>query len=221
MLKGRNGAGIEAEFFEKELHEVFRENHISDAKGRGDGFGKGIEVQNIIAVRQNKEWFGGLGRDRKFRAVVRFDDITAVFLRPTDIFVPLGRRRGDAARKAAVRCGVQNVGGRFFQSRAVDSVFGKGQKLTADVRRMIDFFDFIVGRRFDGVGLVTPQKFDDQAVKIFRSRAENDLFDRHENAAVAGKIAPNRFAKKRKSRVRRLLQDGFAVIGQHAPHGLA
>ena len=48
---------------------------------------------------------------------------------------------------------------------------------------------FLIGGRFDGIAEIAPQKRDDQPVKIFRARADDNLIGRDLNAAVSGKIA--------------------------------
>ena len=88
LLKGRHGAGIEAELFVKKRSQFFRQHHVTHAHGRGNGARKCVQVYNIVVMRQRIERFHGLGGNGELRTVVRLDDKPFFFVCPADILMP-------------------------------------------------------------------------------------------------------------------------------------
>ena len=78
LLKGGNGAGIKAKARVKLSHKLPRQDHVADTKGRGDGFGKGVQIDHVVPIRKSEQRILGLRGDRKFRFKIVLDDIPVV-----------------------------------------------------------------------------------------------------------------------------------------------
>ena len=55
LLEGGDGTGVKAQLFIESLHHGWRENHVADSDGGGNGFGEGIHIDNIHALCHGKK----------------------------------------------------------------------------------------------------------------------------------------------------------------------
>ena len=79
LLKGGYGARVKAKTLVKVFYELFGQYHVADTQGGGDGFGKGIEVDDITLVRKRKQGILGLGGNRELGFKVVLYNISVVF----------------------------------------------------------------------------------------------------------------------------------------------
>ena len=52
-----DSAGAETELFLKYRDQVLRKHHISDTQRRRNGFGKGVEIDDVVLSRHRKQCF--------------------------------------------------------------------------------------------------------------------------------------------------------------------
>ena len=206
LLEGGDGTGVKAQLLLKKCDQTTGEHHVARAHGGGDGLGKGVEIDHAVLMREGEKRFHRLRGDGELGAVVRFDDETIRFFRPADVFVTLGGGGSDAAGKAAVGRGVQNVRARTGERIAVNAVTNQRQFFVRYAFCVIDLPQLVVSRRFDGVDFVPAEQIDDEAIEIFRTGADDNLFRVHLNAAVARKVLPDCVAQLDQPRVGGALQ---------------
>ena len=221
LLKARHAAGVEPELFLKGRSELPGKHHVTDAHGRRNGSGKGIQVDHVVLLGEGEERLHGLGRDGELGAVVGLNEKPPGAARPADVLVALGGRRGNAAGEAPIGRGVQHVGLRSREGGAVDAVPGQRQMFADRAGGAIDLLELLVGRRFDGVHPAAAQQIDNHSVEIFRAGADDDLIHFHANAAVAGEVLLNGPAKLRASGIGRFLQQHLRVFREYPAHGSA
>ena len=138
LHKGRYGAGVKPQISVKGFDQMFRQDHVSNPQGRGDGLGKGVHVNDVVMIGKGKEcfcWFCGNG-ELGFKIVL--DDITAALFRPAEILIPLGCGGGNAAGIAAVRRCVQNISFCSGKGVAVDAGVRQRERVIGDLRRLIN-----------------------------------------------------------------------------------
>ena len=54
LLKGRDCAGIKAQTVPEFFHQMDGKHHIGHTQGRGDGFGKAVQVYHIVTTAMRK-----------------------------------------------------------------------------------------------------------------------------------------------------------------------
>lgn len=59
LLKGGDGARIEAEFFLIIFQKLFRKYHVADTHGGGKGFRKGVKINHIVVFCENRAFLWG------------------------------------------------------------------------------------------------------------------------------------------------------------------
>lgn len=220
LLKGGHGAGKMAEALRKEGHEPPGQHHVAHAEGRRDGPGEGIQVDHVVIPGEGKERLLQFVQNGKFRfKVVLYEEMVRP-RRPPQVFVPLGRRGGDARGKAPVGRDVQDGRAGRAQGGALDAVRAERQKFARRAQRAVDLFDFFVRRRFQREEALPPEQAHDQAVEVFRAGADHDLRPLRFDAPAAREIPAERVPKLFAARVGRLIEDGFTPAAHDAAHGL-
>ena len=221
LHEGGDGAGVEAQLFRKDPHEVLGEYHVPHAEGGGDGLGEGVEVDHVVVGRQGEQSLGGLGGHRKLGFVIVLNDVPPAVSRPVHVLVALGGRGRHAAGVAAVGGGVENVGGGGGQGAAVDARLHQREEIVTDLGGAVDLLDHFVGGRLNGEHAASAHQLYDQSVEVFRPRADDDLGRIHRHASVADEIPPYGLPQLLAAAVGGLFQQGISTIRQHAAHGLA
>ena len=110
--------------------------------------------------------------------------------------------------------------GRFRGAQCVrqNPVAAERTVIHPDAPGTVNLLDLPVGRRLDADDPPAAQQFHDEPVKVFRSRADDDLVRLYADAAVAGQITAQGLPQFDTAGAGRTDHDLFAVFGQHPAH---
>ena len=70
LLKGGDRGGVEPEFPPPSFQQVGRQHHVADPQGRGQGFGKGIQVDDPFVPVQTLERGNGAAGKTKLTVII-------------------------------------------------------------------------------------------------------------------------------------------------------
>ena len=115
-----------------------------------------------------------------------------------------------------IRGDVKNGGFGTLQLTAQNSVASHLQRINGYAAGLIDLADDFIGRVFNAINPVPPEDIYKDAVKIFRTASDNDLFRRDGNSAARKKMRCNCGTKLRQTGRRALNQNFFLIFTQYS-----
>ena len=132
MLEGGHRAGIKSELLIEPLHQMLGKYHIPYTKGRGDRFGEGVKVDDIVICRHGEECLDRLSEDRELGFVVIFYYQSVSFVSPSYVFMALGGRCGDTCREASEWRYMEDLGPGLVKGGTIDTFIFQGEQITGD-----------------------------------------------------------------------------------------
>ena len=229
LIRHRHGATVNACQLLQPVEQLRRHHQIAHPQGRGNGAGKGVEIDHAVAVGMGKERlliFLGHG---KFRFKIVLHDPPVTLCRPLEIGGALTGGGSDARRKAAIGRNVQHIRRRLLQCAGADAVVAERQTFKRYAFGKIDPGDSLVARIFERERPVASEQQHQKVIEILRPGADDHLLRRGFQSARTDEVIADCAAQCRVALRRRRLQqlftlaheresDGFCIDGKREAH---
>ena len=175
LFKGGNSAAVKADALLKDREQGAGKHHVSDAEGRGYRAGKGVQIDDILTGGTRKEGFFRLAEEGKLRFIVVLHQVPVRPGSPAEVFHALGSGGGVPAGEAAEGSDMQYGGLCGPERLGKNAVLSQRTEVHLHIAGTVNLLDLLIGRGFNAVDPAAPQQLHHQAVKVFRTGADDNL----------------------------------------------
>ena len=165
LLEAGHGAGVKAQPFPVPGQQLRRQDHIADANGRGDGLGKGVQIDDPLIFADGEQRGDRPPHKAELAVVVVLQNIPLRLLRrPAQQLLAAGYGHDDTRGIVMGRRDVYHVRRLAAQQRDVQPPVVQANPAQGHLVGLIDLGDLAVTRVLHGVPLVPAQQLDDEGV---------------------------------------------------------